>query len=217
MPETVSYNPGERIAHYRKLAKLSAEELAERAGFGLTRSIIANLENGRKEDLTVRQLIAVAFVLGVTPAALVFDLLDPYGYSTLIETETDTIQTQNWLAYNWFGGEFTPSELVVKTLSEDAVDAPALEDDNWTVHYLLKQRASLLWALGAQTSLLSEMETNARAHGSFSQLLEFAEYKDAKAKIRDFSAELYSIDGQLRSKYKVLIDKPITHPRSPFD
>jgi transcriptional regulator with XRE-family HTH domain len=61
---------GLNVAKYRKVAKISAEELAVKAGRGLTRSIIANLENGRKSDLGVNQLIAVADVLGVAPDAL---------------------------------------------------------------------------------------------------------------------------------------------------
>lgn len=57
---------GRRVARIRKNAKISAGELAERAGSGLTRSVIANLENGRKDDLAVSQLVGLARALEVT-------------------------------------------------------------------------------------------------------------------------------------------------------
>ena len=68
---------GQKIALYRKRSKLSAEELAAKVGRGLTRSILANLETGRKQDLTVSQLLGVAVVLGVRPIDLIFDLSEP--------------------------------------------------------------------------------------------------------------------------------------------
>ncbi|PPH30518.1 helix-turn-helix domain-containing protein [Rathayibacter sp. AY1F9] len=68
---------GRTVARYRKLAKLSGEALAIAAGEGLTRSIVANLENGRKRDLTVMQWIAIARVLDVPPSALLVDYETP--------------------------------------------------------------------------------------------------------------------------------------------
>ena len=61
---------GRRIAKYRREREMSAAELAEKAGNGLTRSTIANLENGRKADLTVQQLIAIATALDVSATSL---------------------------------------------------------------------------------------------------------------------------------------------------
>lgn len=68
---------GLNIARYRKAEGLSASELSDKVGEGLTRSVIANLENGRKEDVTVKQLIALAVTLRVPPVALVVDYFDP--------------------------------------------------------------------------------------------------------------------------------------------
>lgn len=77
MTETPSLRLGANIARYRKLAGLSAQALADTAGSGLTRSQIADLENGRKKDLSVLQLLSVARVLNVPPVALLSDLYDP--------------------------------------------------------------------------------------------------------------------------------------------
>jgi transcriptional regulator with XRE-family HTH domain len=68
---------GRTVARYRKLAKLSAETLAAEAGEGLTRSVVANLENGRKRDVTVAQWLAISRVLDVPPSALLVDYETP--------------------------------------------------------------------------------------------------------------------------------------------
>lgn len=68
---------GQNIARYRKAEGLSAAELADKTGEGLTRSVLANLENGRKDDVTVKQLMALANALRVPPAFLIADLFDP--------------------------------------------------------------------------------------------------------------------------------------------
>ena len=66
---------GQRVAKYRKMEGLSAQKLAEEAG--LTRSIVANIENGRRDDLTVRELLSISEALRVPPAALLFDVTRP--------------------------------------------------------------------------------------------------------------------------------------------
>lgn len=58
----------------RQMANYSAQRLADAAGNGLTRSVIANIESGRKEGMTVDQLIAVCRVLGCNATDLVPDL-----------------------------------------------------------------------------------------------------------------------------------------------
>ncbi|UUE19874.1 helix-turn-helix transcriptional regulator [Microbacterium sp. J1-1] len=62
---------GRRIAYYRGKAGLSAAELADRVGMGITRSVIANLENGRKADLSVLQLFAIADALDAPVSSIV--------------------------------------------------------------------------------------------------------------------------------------------------
>lgn len=109
---------GHNVATYRKMEGISAAELADKAGEGLTRSVIANLENGRKDDVTVRQLIALATALNVPPAALVVDVLHPWdatpyrhpGIVTIDMTLDGAIlgskegQISNLQFFEWFGG-----------------------------------------------------------------------------------------------------------------
>lgn len=107
---------GRNIARYRKLAGLSAADLSERVGEGLTRSVIANLENGRKDDITVKQLFALAAVLEVPPAYLAVDVYRPrepapvpmpretittFDFATLDDVH---VPPRNSEAFKWFGG-----------------------------------------------------------------------------------------------------------------
>lgn len=98
---------GKRIAYYRKLGdSLSAEELAKRAGNGLTRSVITNLENGRKDDVTVKQLLALASALDIPPMALMFDLHRPDEHEVIRQFEDGGGHImQPWAAINWVTGQ----------------------------------------------------------------------------------------------------------------
>ncbi|WP_166789412.1 helix-turn-helix domain-containing protein [Cryobacterium sp. TMS1-20-1] len=74
---------GKRVARYRQMNGQSAEELATRSGKGFSRPVIANIETGRKKELTVSQLIGLSIGLGVSPAALLFDIHEPMSESGL--------------------------------------------------------------------------------------------------------------------------------------
>lgn len=74
---------GKRLAKYRRLSGLSARELADQAGMGLTRGVVANIESGRKSDITVDQLIALSTVLRIPPVALALPVESPYSWLLL--------------------------------------------------------------------------------------------------------------------------------------
>lgn len=98
---------GSRLAQYRRLAGLSARELAEQAGAGLSRGVIANIESGRKRDLTVDQLIAVCHVLGVQPAALALPIEQPMRFVRMSGQEDGSSHRtalRSWAAAEWFQG-----------------------------------------------------------------------------------------------------------------
>lgn len=68
---------GQRIAYYRKLNGWSAERLAQEAGEGVTRAILAQLEAGRRDSVSLQQFMAICLALAVPPAALLADPLHP--------------------------------------------------------------------------------------------------------------------------------------------
>lgn len=95
---------GERIAHFRRQAGLSAQDVAERcAALGLpsvSRVVIAKLETGRREAVSTAELKVIAAALGV-PAVL---LLFPLGQAQAVEALPGRY-VHPWDGIRWFTGE----------------------------------------------------------------------------------------------------------------
>jgi transcriptional regulator with XRE-family HTH domain len=89
---------GLRLARYRKSNGLSAAELAELAG--TTRSVIANIESGRRTDMSTDELVKLSAALGIPPFALLFPVDRPFENVTLGEFVMPVE-----LARKWFVGE----------------------------------------------------------------------------------------------------------------
>lgn len=92
---------GDRLAHYRRLAGLSAQQLSDKTGGKISRGVIANIESGRRDDMTVRELLDLCFVLQVPPVAMAFDLQEPYGRVEL--AGEDDLHASALI--NWFNAE----------------------------------------------------------------------------------------------------------------
>ncbi|SRR6266536_1414354 len=91
------------IRRHRLERKLSAQKLAdrcERLGFAVPRSVIANLENGYREALSVAELLVLAFALDIPPALLLF----PVGRSVTAEVLPGQ-EIETFAAAEWFGGQ----------------------------------------------------------------------------------------------------------------
>jgi|GEM_PF-4578081 len=109
---------GKRLAKYRKLAGLSAQQLSERVGGVLSRSVIANIESGRKSEVTVDQLLALAWVLDIPPAVLALPAETPFSRVQVVDGEDLSVMSVYDLA-TWFSnseslGELIPGERDVK-------------------------------------------------------------------------------------------------------
>lgn len=69
----------QRVKDLRKRQKLTAEQLADRmreVGVPFDKTVIANLETGRRRFVTVQELLALAYVLSVAPVHLLVPPLD---------------------------------------------------------------------------------------------------------------------------------------------
>lgn len=76
---------GERLSRYRKLAGLSAQELSLFVGsLVATRSVIANMENGRVANVTLEKLFALSYALGIPPIALALPLTTPFAKVAIV-------------------------------------------------------------------------------------------------------------------------------------
>lgn len=67
-------NLGTRLRLTRMSRRLSARQLSEATDGLVTRNMIANLENGRREDISTRELVALCVALDVDARTLVPDL-----------------------------------------------------------------------------------------------------------------------------------------------
>jgi transcriptional regulator with XRE-family HTH domain len=75
---------GKRVAFYRGLNEMTGDELAARAGNGISRAVLANIETGRKKDISIVHLTALSNALDIPFTALLFDLTKPYAPSPFI-------------------------------------------------------------------------------------------------------------------------------------
>ncbi|MBY6061602.1 helix-turn-helix domain-containing protein [Microbacterium esteraromaticum] len=82
---------GARVAAYRRLAGLTAEQLADRVGGGMTRTGIAKLETGRRVEVSTELLVQLAWALQVPPMALLFPLESPSA-TMVVGEQIDTVE-----------------------------------------------------------------------------------------------------------------------------
>lgn len=68
---------GERLKRYRLMSGLSAQKLSDRLGGSISRGVIANIETGVRVDITVDELIMLAWALDVPPVALALPIDTP--------------------------------------------------------------------------------------------------------------------------------------------
>ncbi len=82
---------------------MTADQLAAAVtdlGMRYTRSQVTNLEGGRRDGITIGELIAFGQVLNIPPIILVF----PVGHADKVELRPDSM-IETWEALRWFTGE----------------------------------------------------------------------------------------------------------------
>jgi transcriptional regulator with XRE-family HTH domain len=90
------------VRRYRRQRGLSAQQLADRCaelGMPIQRSVLANLENGRRPTVTVAELLVLAAALSVEPVLLVF----PVGHQA-VSRFLPAKSATTWSAAQWFAG-----------------------------------------------------------------------------------------------------------------
>src|SRR5579875_3833696 len=69
---------GKRLARYRKqLGFDSAQALSARTSGRVSTSVLQNIESGRKQDISVAQLLEISRALGISPLLLLAPLESP--------------------------------------------------------------------------------------------------------------------------------------------
>lgn len=113
---------GGRVAALRRARGLSAEHLAQRmqeAGVAASRSVIANLESGRRPTISVAEVFLISAILDSSPRRLLF----PADAAEYVEiTPGRTVPTVEAIA--WMAGTSLDEESV-----QDLRDAAQFMDD----------------------------------------------------------------------------------------
>ncbi|MEU6373931.1 hypothetical protein [Streptomyces sp. NPDC046909] len=136
---------GQGIAHYRLQArdvqgrKLTAQALADRCaalGLPMDRTVIAKLEKGTRQTITVGEVLVLARALQIPPVELLF----PIGRQENTEVFPSEV-VDTWSAVRWFTGETemipqSPYDNEAKRQDNEIVELfrrhDRLTDDWWT-------------------------------------------------------------------------------------
>ncbi|MGY5034335.1 helix-turn-helix domain-containing protein [Streptomyces sp. 900116325] len=110
----VSRTIAQEVRRHRQAQGMSAQQLADacdRLGANLPRTVISNIENGRRGNVTVAEVSVLAEALQVAPTALVF----PVGYADEVEhLPGRTVSPLE--ATDWWNGEPASSEWALALL-----------------------------------------------------------------------------------------------------
>ncbi len=103
--ELVEVVAGE-VRRHRQHRGMSAQELSDACaelGYPIPRSVLANLENGRRNSVGIAELLVLGAALGVPPVALLF----PVGRAETVPVLPDRA-VPTWEALAWFTSEEIP-------------------------------------------------------------------------------------------------------------
>lgn len=90
----------QRVKEVRKRRGLTASELADlmvEQGVKWNRSIVANFESGRRRSVSVEELLALAYVLDVSPIHLLVPLTDGTWYHFTPDRATPAGFVREWI------------------------------------------------------------------------------------------------------------------------
>jgi transcriptional regulator with XRE-family HTH domain len=102
----LAWSVAHEVRRHRQGQGLSAQQLADRCaelGMPIQRSVLANLESGRRTTVTVAEILVLAAALDIPPALLLF----PVGHAESVEVLPGK-QQESLEAVEWFSGARRP-------------------------------------------------------------------------------------------------------------
>src|SRR5690606_30065616 len=96
--QRIAAGVGRRVRSYRTELGLSAQAVVDRCamlGYDLKRSVLAEMENGKRATVSLPDVLVLARALRVPPLALMIDLGSPAEVGPLE-------RISGWETYEWF-------------------------------------------------------------------------------------------------------------------
>lgn len=97
---------GQRVRKYRTDLNLSAQHLSNRTatlGYEVKRSVIAEMENGKRNTVALADVLVLARALSVPPIALIVPIEHSESFRLLPQNNVDA-----WSAHDWIIGKNDP-------------------------------------------------------------------------------------------------------------
>jgi hypothetical protein len=192
------------VRRYREAQrpKMSTQQLEERTaevGMRIPRSVLANLESGRRETVSAAEVVVLAAALGVAP----IELISPVGFDKQAEMlpgrEMDPLS-----AMRWFTGELKlDMDGAATTLRQ-----PGTAEQSST--YLVEYHDELISRLRAQEADAARAVADAAARGADESALSAAQLRiGAVDEWRKFIREpLRRVRAEMRERGMLLPDLP---------
>lgn len=149
--------------------RMSAQQLADRTaelGLPIPRSVLANLESGRRETVSIAEILILAAALDVAP----IELISPVGFDQQVEMLPGRM-IEPLSAMRWFTGELKlETDGVVTTLREPG---PAEQSSTYLVEY----HNNLISGLRKREADAARAIADAGAKGADESALNAASYR----------------------------------------
>jgi transcriptional regulator with XRE-family HTH domain len=167
------------VRRYREERGMSAQQLADKTaalGAHIPRSVLANLENGRRPTVSVAEVVVLAAALNVSP----LELMSPVGYDEQVEILPGRM-TDPRAAARWFSSE------VVMDVGSDGVTMRPPGSGEQTALYLLDYHQEMLDQLDVTEAEAERAAADAAAPDADERARGEAAYRRANAeKWREF-------------------------------
>jgi transcriptional regulator with XRE-family HTH domain len=183
---------------------MSMQQLADRTaelGMPIPQSVLANLESGRRETVSVAEILVLAAALKVSPLELIF----PVGFDRQMEVLPGRV-IDPLVAMRWFTGEWTDA-------SADkawTMPRPPNTSAEQSSPYLVKQHDELINHLRTQEETTARAIADVSAKGADESARATASYW--MSNLADFRGFIYealrNIRAEMRNRGMLLPDLP---------
>jgi transcriptional regulator with XRE-family HTH domain len=182
---------------------MSMQQLADRTqelGMPIPQSVLANLESGRRDTVSVAEVLVLAAALDVAP----IELICPVGFDEHVEM-LPGIPVDPLAAMRWFTGERK-----LQVVDDGAIlSQPGAIADRSNA-YLVKQHDELINVLREQEAEAAKAIADAAAEGADDRARDLAGYRmSSVADLRKFIGEtLRLLRAEMRNRGMLLPDLP---------